>query len=256
MKTTMSSALRSYREFRAAKRRNKPYKIVRGVLLLLTAAFILLLSFPQLLFAHQTTYKNFRVYSREPLDQSIHAVLDKAEARLATSPLNDDGVKPKVFLTNSYSLYRGLSLNIGWNSFGKGYALLPTSNVFINKSDLARDMVFRDSATNNVRSLSGVIAHEVTHLLIRRRYGYWRNVMMPAWKKEGYAEYVAGATTLSYEDGVKMWKSNPQDGTGYQYFKYYMLVKYLLEQEKISVDDLFNRDFDVTALEAKVFKTL
>jgi hypothetical protein len=79
---------------------------------------------------------------------------------------------------------------------------------------------------------------------------------MPAWKKEGYAEYVAGGSTLAYEAGVKMWKANPRDGTGYQYFKYYMLVKYLLEQEKISVDDLFKRDFDVAALEQKVLTTL
>ena len=190
------------------------------------------------------------------MDQNINVVLDKAEARLKSSSINDDNVKPRVFLTNSYRLYRGFSLNLGWNSFGKGYALLPTSNVFINKSDLASDTVFRDTASNNTRSLSGVIAHEVTHLLIRNRYGYWRNVMMPAWKKEGYAEYVAGGSTLSYEEGVKLWKGNPKDGTGYQYFKYYMLVKYLLEQEKISVDDLFNREFDVTALEGKVLKAL
>ncbi|HEX7294425.1 MAG TPA: hypothetical protein VF251_01650 [Pyrinomonadaceae bacterium] len=256
MRNSLSSALSSYREFRAAKARNKPYKIVRGVLLLLTGAFVLLLSFPQLLFAHQTTYKNFHVYSRAPLDQNINTVLDKVEARLATSSIKDDNVRPRVFLTNSYGLYRGLSLNIGWNSFGKGYALLPTSNVFINKADLASDTVFREAPTNNARSLSGVIAHEVTHLLIRNRYGYWRNVMMPAWKKEGYAEYVGGGTTLSYEEGVKMWKSNPKDGTGYQYFKYYTLVKYLLEQDKLSVDDLFNREFDVAALEEKVLKTL
>jgi hypothetical protein len=53
-----------------------------------------------------------------------------------------------------------------------------------------------------------------------------------------------------------MWKDNPKDTTGYQYFKYYTLVKYLLEQEKLSVDDLFGRDFDVAALEEKVLRTL
>ncbi|HTG93140.1 MAG TPA: hypothetical protein VL866_11165, partial [Pyrinomonadaceae bacterium] len=138
----------------------------------------------------------------------------------------------------------------------KGYAMLPTDNIFMNKSDIAQDLVFRNSSANNSRSFSGVIAHETTHLLIRKRFGYWRNLTMPTWKKEGYAEYVAGGATLSYEAGVKMWKDNPKDGTGYQYFKYYMLVKYLLEQEKISVDDLFNRDYDVAALEEKVLRTL
>jgi hypothetical protein len=241
---------------RANKAKGMPRRIVRGVMLLLGVAFILLLSFPQLLFAHETSYKQFHVYSREPSDQHVDAVLDAVEARLATSTINDDRVTPNVYLTNSYRLYRSLSLNMGWNSFGKGYPLLPTNNIFINKSDLAADQVFRDAATNNTRSLSGVIAHEVTHLLIRKRYGYWRNVTMPAWKKEGYAEYVAGGSTLPHETGIKMWKANPKDGTGYQYFKYYMLVKYLLEQEKLSVDDLFDRDFDVAALEEKVLTTL
>jgi hypothetical protein len=35
-----------------------------------------------------------------------------------------------------------------------------------------------------------------------------------------------------------------------------MLVKYLLETEKLSVDELFNRDIDREALEAKVLSGL
>jgi len=235
---------------------DRPRRIVRNVMLGAGVAFILLLSFPQLLFAHETTYGRFHVYSREPLDPSFHVVLDAAEARLAASTIRDEDLAPNVFLTGSHRFYRSLSLNIGWNSFGKGYPMLPTNNVFINKSDGASDRVFRDAAENNSRSLSGVLAHEVTHLLIRKRYGYWWNLTMPAWKKEGYAEYVAGGSTLSYDVGVSLWKANPKDASGYRYFKYYMLVKHLLEEERISVDDLFRRDFDVTALEASVLSRL
>ena len=256
MKTFLSAAAASYREYRAAKKKSKAYRVARNVLVLASVAFILLLSFPQLLFAHELSYNNFKIYSREPVDQNVSAVLDKAEVRLASSPLKNDEVKPRVFLINNFRLYSMLSLYLGANSFAKGYALLPTDNIFMNKSDIAKDLVFRNASENNSRSFSGVIAHETTHLLIRKRFGYWRNLTMPTWKKEGYAEYVAGGSTLSYETGVKMWKDNPKDGTGYQYFKYHMLVKYLLEQEKISVDDLFNRDFDVASLEAKVLSTL
>ena len=96
-------------------------------------------------------------------------------------------------------LYASFNLYLGTSSFGKGYAALPTANVFINDHDLAQDLVFRDAPANNVRSLSGVIARETTHLLIRKRLGYWRNLTMPAWKKEGYAEYVAGGSTLSHD---------------------------------------------------------
>lgn len=256
MKKALASTLAAYQQYRAAKANSRIYRIGRYLFVSLAVAYFLLLIFPQVLFAHEISYGNATVYSREPMDQNTRTVLDKAEARLANSEINTQEVKPKIFLTDGFRLYSFLSLYIGGNSFGKGYPLLPTNNIFINKSDLAKDLVFRRAPANNERSLSGVIAHETTHLLIRKRYGYWRNLTMPAWKKEGYAEYVAGGSTLAYETGVKLWKENPQDGSGYQYFKYYMLVKYLLEQDKLSVDDLFNGDFDLAALEERVLKSL
>jgi hypothetical protein len=236
--------------------RSKIYRIGRYLLLSAAAAFIFLLAYPQVLFAHQVSYKNFTVYSREPLDPNIYVVLDKVEAQLAASPINDTTVKPKIFFTNSQKLYSLLSLYIGGNSFGKGFPLLPTNNLFINETDVARDLVFRRASTANQRSLSGVLAHEITHLHIRRRLGYLGNITLPTWKKEGYAEYVAGSSTLDHETGVRMWKANPKDGTGYQYFKYHMMLKYLLETEKLTVEEVFTRDIDTVELERKVLSSL
>ena len=221
----------------------------------IAAIYLLLLSFPQVLFAHQLSYRNLTVYSREPIDTSIRNVLDRVESRLAASKIDDD-IKPRIFLTNGFDVYALLSLYVGSNSFAKSYAALPTSNIFINKADAARDLVFRRGLPSNERSLSGVIAHEMTHLWMRKRFGYWRNIAMPAWKKEGYAEYVAGGSTLDYETGLRMWSANPRDSTGYQYFKYYMLVRFLLEHEELSVDALVDGDFDMQALEARVLDGL
>ena len=256
MNHTLSSAFDVYRRYRAAKAKSKLYRTLRYLFVSLAAAYVLLLCFPQVLFAHQITYKNFTVYSREPLDQNIYAVLDKVEAKLAASQVNDPQVKPKIFLTNSQRLYSVLSLYIGANSFGKGLPVLPTNNIFINEADVRSDLVFRNIATNNSRSLSGVVSHEVTHLLVRKKFGYLKNLTTPAWKREGYAEYVAGGSTLDYATGVSLWKVNPQNDRGYQYFKYYMLVKYLLDHENFTVEDLFNRTIDETALEAKVLSAV
>jgi len=236
--------------------KTKIYRTARYALLAFAAVYVFLLSYPQILFAHEVSYKNFTVYARDPLDQGVYPMLDKVEAQLATSPLNTPDVKPKVFLTGSHRFYKVLSLYIGATSFGKGFALLPTSNVFINAADVDRNLVFRPAPVNNQRSLSGVVSHEITHLLIRNKFGYIKNVTMPAWKKEGYCEYVGGGPTLDYETGVRLWKANPNDDTGYQYFKYYMLVKYLLDTEKLSVDELFTRDIDRSALESKVLTSL
>jgi len=238
------------------KPKSKLYRTFRYLLLFAAAAYVLLLCYPQVLFAHQISYKNFTVYSREPLDQNIYALLDKVEISLAKSSINNPQLKPRIFLMNNHGFYSALTLTIGGNSYAKGLPLLPTNNIFINRSDVQNDLVFRKAATRNSRSLSGVMTHEVTHLLIREKFGYIKNVIAPSWKKEGYAEYVAGGSALDDETGVKMWKANPQNDTGYQYFKYYRLVKYLLDTEKLSVEEVFSRDFDRSALEAKVLNTL
>jgi capsule polysaccharide modification protein KpsS len=231
-------------------------RLARYLFLFAAVAFIFLLAYPQVLFAHEVSYKNFNVYSREPISQDVYAMLDKVEVQLSASQLNNTAVKPKIFLTNSQKLYSLLSLYIGGNSFGKGFPLLPTSNVFINEADISRDLVFRKAPANNQRSLSGVISHEITHLHIRSRFGYVQNVTLPTWKKEGYCEYVAGGSTLDYETGVRLWKANPNNDTGYQYFKYYLLVKHLLEKEGLTVEEFLNRDIDRAQLEAKVLNTL
>ena len=254
--SAMTNALDAYRRYRTARANSKLYRTFRYIVFSAVAAYVLLLCYPQVLFAHEISYKNFTVYSREPLDQNIYTLLDKVEAGLATSEINNTQLKPKIFLTNSHRFYSALTFSIGGNSYGKGLPLLPTSNIFLNRSDVQNDLVFRRAATHNSRSLSGVMIHEVTHFLIRQKFGYFKNVMAPAWKKEGYCEYVAGGSGLDYATGVKMWKANPQNDTGYQYFKYYMLVRYLLETEKLSVADLFSRDFDRSELEAKVLSSL
>jgi hypothetical protein len=134
--------------------------------------------------------------------------------------------------------------------------VLPTNNIFINEADVAKDLVFRKAPAYNQRSLSEVVAHEVTHLLIREKFGYVKNITMPAWKKEGYSEYVSGGTTLDHASGAGLWKANPNNDRGYQYFKYYSLVKYLLDHDKLTVEELFTREVDRARLEAKVLGTL
>lgn len=140
MRKALHSAFNSYRQYRKTK--SRAYRTVRYLVFAVVGAYILLLSYPQVLFAHEISYKNFEVYSRKPLDNEVYAVLDKVETRLAASPITDQKLKPRIFLTNSYGLYATLSLYLGSSSFGKGFAVLPTNNIFINKSDLAKDLVF------------------------------------------------------------------------------------------------------------------
>ena len=253
MRKLITPTLNAYRQYRAAKAKSKTYKVLRYFVTAVFVAYLLTICFPQYLFAHEVTYQNFKVYSREPVDKRIYKVLDDAEARLSKSTIYDRAISRRVFLTNSHGLYAFLS-NKAFRSFANSVPLI--NNILINKSEVADDLVFLNRPKHNKRSLSGVIAHEVAHLFIRKKVGVVRASLMPTWKNEGYCEYVAGDSTITYEEGVKLWKENPNDDSKYRYFKYHMMVKYLLETEKLSIEDVFNRDFDTRDLGAKVFRNL
>ena len=219
------------------------------------AGYLLFLCFPRVLYAHEVVSDGLRVYSHVPHEDHLPEVLARADSLLKSSPLEDRSFAPRIFLASTWAEYAAVSLALGRDSFGKSFGALPVDNAFINVHDSANDRVFREGDRRG-RSLSGVIAHEVTHLLVRRRFGYWRNLGFPAWKKEGYAEYVAGGSTLPDEIGVRMWKARPHDATGYGYFRDYRLVKYLLEHEHLTVAELFDRNIDAERLAEVVLQSL
>jgi hypothetical protein len=49
-----------------------------------------------------------------------------------------------------------------------------------------------------------VIAHETTHILVADRLGEWRAFMLPGWKREGYADYVARESSLADGDYARL----------------------------------------------------
>lgn len=229
------------------------YKISSFAAGVFVGVYVLLISFPQVLLANSTVQGHFTVYSREPQNNGIVNVLDSAEQRLRRSPLYDESVERRVYLTGSFGMYSLLS-NKAYRSFANSVPLI--NNILINKSDVEQDRVYVNRPEHNSRTLSGVIAHEVTHLFIRQHYGTVKSSLMPTWKNEGYCEYIAGDTTMPFEEGMRLWRENTSGDTGYRYIKYQAMVKYLLENEGLSVDALFTQDLDEKAIAAKAFAAL
>lgn len=231
----------------------KVYSILSTTIGVLGVAYLLLLSFPQALFAHSIEHGEFRIYSREPLGPEIAQILDAAEAKLKTSPIYDSDVRRDIYLTNGFGMYAFLS-HKAYNSFANSVPFV--DNVFINKTDVPADRVLLNRAFSNHRSLSGVIAHETAHLFIRKRYGAISATLMPTWKVEGYCEYIAGDSTITLDEGIRRWRENQSDDTNYRYIKYHLMVRHLLEKEKIKVDDLFTGSFDEREVAARTFAAL
>lgn len=143
---------------------------------------------PQLLaFPHQVQVGQTRVYSEAPLDAAaLRPVLARADRLLTASTLYRAPVGTRIFLTNGGWRWRVLALNqSGSVGFTRPLSDLVSDAVIMGPSDVARD------ETNSVRSLSGTIAHERTHIMVRRHLGLVRGITLPNWISEGYADHIA-----------------------------------------------------------------
>lgn len=161
---------------------------------------------PQMLFfPYQLQVGTTRVYAEAPVDRAAMAqVLARADARLATSPLDDRIIGTRLFLTSG-----------GWRwqllAFGSRTSLAltrPMSDlladaVIVNRRSVSIDGGEPEGPVANGRRLSSVVAHERTHMLVRAHLGWARALTLPFWKSEGYADYVAGDSTLSADQAAQ-----------------------------------------------------
>ncbi len=151
---------------------------------------------PELLaFPHHAEVAGKQIYSVEPINEfQLTKIIERADALVATSPLARGTEERRIFLTDGGWRWNWLTVGAG-NAFGIARAL--GEPLVFNSSNLRTDTVSNDSAIAGTRSLSGTIAHEITHGMIRREIGQIRALTAPTWLVEGYADHIAGESSLS-----------------------------------------------------------
>ena len=187
---------------KAGWRRSRAARIAQWAILLLAAVIVTTTAAPQLLaWPYSAEIGHTLVYSETPIPPQMRAVLARSDALVARSPLAAPGLERRLFLTDGGWRWELLALT----SSGAFALRRPGRDaIVVNASDVAADRVENGAPVGGVRSLSGVIAHETTHLLVARRLGEWRAFLLPAWKSEGYADYVARESSLGDADYARL----------------------------------------------------
>lgn len=160
-----------------------------------------------LAFPYRADFGSTSVLSERPIDRvAMGHVLARAERLLAASPLDRPGLSRQVVLTDGG--WRWQILAIGARD---AIALRrPFSHAMIfNHHSVAADQVFNGAPLGGVRTLSGTIAHETTHRLVADHIGEWAALRLPAWKREGYPDYVAQETSIRSGDEALIRKRDP-----------------------------------------------
>ena len=177
-------------------------RIVTWLLVLLILLIGTTTAAPQLLaWSYSAEIGHTQVYSDAPIPPQLRQVLARADALVARSPLAEPGRERRLFLTDGGWRWDLLALtSTGAFALRRPYR----DAIIVNTSDVAADRVQNGAPVGGVRSLSGVIAHETTHLLVADRIGEWRAFLLPRWKSEGYADYVARESSLSDGDYARL----------------------------------------------------
>jgi hypothetical protein len=209
--------------------------------------------FPQVLFAHSVTAEGITLYSRTPLPPEAAACVKRASALVRQSELAVPGRSERVFVCNSPLLFQFFKPRAG----GFAYSVPLTDNVFIADADLTNDVARWSAPKFNTRSLSSVMAHEITHGLIRHRLGLLRGILLPDWLDEGYADYVARESSFPEAEGLRRFAAAEfHPSSAYRYFEYRQMVRHLFDNQHLTFPQIVARAGDAAAVAAEARQAL
>ena len=165
---------------------------VAGLAILSPLAAPRLLAFP-----YSTRVGRHRVYAEAQIDHHIMKVVEEADRRLRTSPIGTSRPADQdIFLTSGQWRWTWLSLpNRAAFAVSRPFA----ETIVVNLSDTRADVVRNGASIAGARSLSGTLAHEMTHGAIRAHFGVSADWRSPAELREGYCDHVAGGGSLKDE---------------------------------------------------------
>lgn len=207
----------------------------RGLVLLAVVLGTTTLAPEVLAFPHHAVIGDTTVYSDRAIAPQLPALLARSDALLRRSAIYGPGYGRRIFLTDGGWRWRVLALqSSGAFALSRAFG----EPIVVNRSDVARDLTFNGGAIAGTRSLSGVIAHERTHGLIRARYGPFADLTYPAWLREGYCDLVAGGGSLSDRDAALL-KATHRSIPALRYYDGRKRVEALLRAHGGSVDAVF-----------------
>lgn len=216
------------------------------IAVLAAASYTGILVFPYLLFPYKITYKSYQVYSDAPIPGGINKVLEETDAAIKRSELYDPAGHYRVFISGGFLRY-GFLASIHRKAYALTYPL--TQNIFLSKTDLSANIVYA-RGNNNTRRASDVLAHEITHVMINKKLGFFRTIRLPSWKEEGYCDYIANSSSFNCEQGmVLMGKDQSAASNSFKYFKYRVLIHHLITSKKLRFQQIIDRKFALTELE-------
>lgn len=190
-----------------AVQQSTAFKFVNGLIGLCALIWVTILLSPKLLaFPYQAHIGDKSIYSETPITPEIKTVMARSDALVRQSGIFSEGYGKVIYLTNGGWRWRFLSVPVSPDAFALSRPWIET--IVINQSDVVADKVFSKATNGRTRTLSGTIAHEQTHGLLRAHFGL-KVLFAPNWKVEGYCDHIAQNGSLNDQQAAALEKADP-----------------------------------------------
>jgi hypothetical protein len=215
-----------------------------------------LLSFPQAFFHASVRANNLALYSDQPFVPEMgKQVMDKVEAKLATSPLYSAQQDHAIFICNARWRQR-LFFTYVYGVGGVNYYPF-TTNVFLRDSLIEENCLIGPTGKRvpGERTLDYFITHEITHSLTGQAIGGIAYHRLPQWVREGYADYVGKGAAFNYDEAKRAFLAGDPKmdwAKSGLYWRFNLLVAHLLEKQHWNVHRLLTEYPEQAAVEAMV----
>jgi len=220
--------------------------------LLTLALYVTVMAFPYPFFSHEVHFENITVYSDQSISPALLSILNDVQGRLQKSPLNDPTLQHRLFICNKGWLFTFLA-NTDYRAGGVNKAWL-NQNIFLRRSDIERNRLIGPSGkeVSGERTLAYFITHEIAHSLEVHLLGRYEYIRLPAWKREGYADYIARDSEFVFAERLAALQNNAPEmspqGSGL-YLRYELFVAYLLDVAHLTPEEMLTDSFAEAALE-------
>lgn len=233
------------------------------LILVIIAGFIASpLAFPGPLFAYGVTDGKLSVYADKPIPEiQAKAFIRDVEQRLTKIPALQTDHPMKIYIANEKWRQRLLWLIVPYRA--GGFVVTPVSNwhAFFSGADFLSDRLISRSGyrPEPPRTLGYYGAHELTHVVMSKKLGWVRFLLLPKWIREGMADYVAMPDESADKLFMKIGKKKadlPMMKTYGVYAPFRLLVAFFLENQHWSADRLMASDLSFDQARKIVFAAL
>jgi len=157
----------------------KPGRIIQSFGYTVIALTVIYLSFkflPKILLPHKLQAHGITVYAREPFDSDAESILSAIHLKIISSTIYGDDQQFIVCICNNKWLY-ALFSPFHSRSFAITNPILQC--IILADADVSLNQSRRFAPDHNVRSFTGVVSHEIGHLILQRKFGVLTFLRLP-----------------------------------------------------------------------------